>query len=82
MKTIKRIEDSNVQWSRPMGIKTLSLIFDVHRNTMSKWLKEQVIYNQHLSPRRWRIAVFELPNEIECENSIEDIYVRAMASSY
>lgn len=49
---------------------------------MSKWLKEQVIYNQHLSPRRWRIAVFELPNEIECENSIEDIYVRAMASSY
>ena len=82
MQTTEKIEESNVQWSRPMGIKTLSRIFNVHRNTMSKWLKEQIIYNQQLSPRRWRIAVFELPNKMECENSIEDLYVRAMASSY
>ena len=82
MQTTERIEEGNVQWSRPMDVKTLSRIFDVHRNTMSKWLKQQVIYNQKLSPRRWRIAIFELPNEKENENSIENLYISAAASSY
>ena len=42
-----------------------SKIFDVHRNTMSKWLRDQVICNQQLSPRRWRIATYELPKDFD-----------------
>lgn len=59
------IDTKQVKWSHPMGLKTLSQIFDVHRNTMSKWLKDQVICNQQLSPRRWRVAIFELPIKYE-----------------
>jgi hypothetical protein len=59
------VDITRVKWSQPMSVKGLSQIFDVHRNTMSKWLKDQVIFNQQLSPRRWRVATFELPNEFE-----------------
>ena len=50
-----------------MGLKQLSQIFEVHRNTMAKWLKDQVICNRQMSPRRWEVAVFELPIESEQE---------------
>jgi hypothetical protein len=80
MQRTERIEGGNVQWSRPMDVKTLSQIFDVHRNTMSKWLKKQIIQNQQLSPRRWRIATFELPNAKESEKHIENLYNRAMTA--
>ena len=59
---------ANVKWSHPMGLKELSQIFDVHRNTMSKWLKEQTICNRHLSPRRWEVAVFELPYDLNIDS--------------
>ena len=52
---------SNTQWTHPMGLKELSQIFDIHRNTMSKWLKKQTIRNRQLSPRKWEVATFELP---------------------
>ena len=79
MGTIKikeKVRAGNMQWSRPMGLKTMSQIFDVHRNTMSKWLRKQVICNEQLSPRRWRIAAFELPNEIEDEKTVERLFMR------
>ena len=59
---------SKLKWSQPMGLKGLSQIFDVHRNTMSKWLKDQVIRNQQLSPRRWRIASYEMPDHSSLNN--------------
>ena len=65
MRKNSTIDATQVRWSHPMGLKTLSQIFDVHRNTMSKWLKDQVICNQQLSPRRWRVATFELPIKYE-----------------
>jgi len=65
MKKNNVIDITKIKWSHPMGLKTLSQIFDVHRNTMSKWLKDQIICNQQLSPRRWRVATFELPTEYE-----------------
>ena len=46
-----------------MSIEELSKIYNVHRNTMSKWLKGQVICNRRLSPRRWQIAKHELPDD-------------------
>ena len=55
---------NHVKWSQPMSVKGLSQIFDVHRNTMSKWLKDQVICNQQLSARRWRVATFEIPADL------------------
>jgi hypothetical protein len=64
---------TNIKWSQPMSVKGLSQIFDVHRNTMSKWLKDQVICNQQLSARRWRVATFEIPADmvpIEFERQI------------
>ena len=70
------IRTGKVQWSRPMGLKTLSQIFDVHRNTMSKWLRKQIIRNQQMSPRRWRIATFEIPNEIEDDRTVERLFMR------
>ena len=59
---------SQVQWSHPMGLKELSQIFEVHRNTMSKWLKNQTVRNRQLSPRKWEVAVFELPYDLTSDN--------------
>ena len=56
------VDSTKIKWSQPMGLKGLSQIFDVHRNTMSKWLKDQIICNQQLSPRRWRVASYEMPD--------------------
>ena len=64
----KNNDISNVQWSHPMGLKELSNIFDVHRNTMSKWLKEQIICNRQLSPRKWEVAKFEFPYDLSYDN--------------
>jgi len=63
MKRKNNIDATKTQWSRPMGIKELSQIFDVHRNTMSEWLKNQIICNRQLSPRRWEVAMYELPQD-------------------
>ena len=66
------LDVTKIKWSSPMGLKNLSQIFDVHRNTMSKWLREQTICNRQLSPRRWEIALFELPCEFtDDSNRIE-----------
>jgi streptogramin lyase len=62
------IDITKVKWSHPMGLKSLSHIFDVHRNTMSKWLKDQTICNRQLSPRRWEVAMFELPYDLTSDN--------------
>ena len=72
MKNKDNIDVTKVKWSRPMGLKELSLIFEVHRSTMAKWLKDQVICNRQLSPRRWEVAIFELPYNLE-EDKISDI---------
>jgi hypothetical protein len=55
-----------------MCIEELSKIFNVHRNTMSKWLRDQVICNRQLSPRRWQVAKYEFFNGLE-ERKISDI---------
>ena len=65
---LNKNEVSNTQWSHPMGLKELSQIFDVHRNTMSKWLKYQIVCNRQLSPRKWEVAVFELPYDLTSDN--------------
>ena len=65
MERSSTLDITKVKWSQPMSVKGLSRIFDVHRNTMSKWLRVQVIFNQQLSPRRWRVATYELPSEFE-----------------
>ena len=72
MKSDNKLDVTKVRWSHPMGLKELSQIFEVHRNTMAKWLKDQVICNRQMSPRRWEVAVFELPFESE-EERIYDI---------
>lgn len=72
MKNKNNIDIAEVKWSHPMGLKELSQIFEVHRNTMAKWLKDQVVLNRQLSPRRWEIAMFELPYNI-VEEKISDI---------
>lgn len=64
MKTGNSSNVTKLRWSQPMGLKGLSQIFDVHRNTMSKWLKDQIICNQQLSPRRWRVASYEMPDSL------------------
>ena len=62
-----KVSITKTKWSRPMCIEELSKIFNIHRNTMSKWLKEQVICNRQLSPRRWQIPKYELPDNHEEE---------------
>ena len=61
-------ETSKGQWTHPMSLKELSQIFDIHRNTMSKWLKNQTVRNRQLSPRKWEVAVFELPYDLTSDN--------------
>ena len=66
---MNNLDITKVKWSHPMGIKILSKIFDVHRNTMSKWLKNQTICNRRLSPRRWEVATYELPYDLTSDDS-------------
>ena len=72
MKKNNKTDITKVKWSRPKGLKELSQIFEVHRSTMAKWLKNQVILNRQLSSRRWEVAMFELPHVLE-EEKISDI---------
>ena len=72
MKKKNNMDVTKTRWSHPMGIKELSQIFDVHRNTMSEWLNNQIICNRQLSPRRWEVAMYELPQDSVREN-ISDI---------
>ena len=59
----KNITTTN--WSRAMSIEELSKIFNIHRNTMSKWLREQLILNRQLSARKWQVANDELPDVLK-----------------
>jgi hypothetical protein len=72
MKNNINVNVTKMKWSHPMGLKELSQIFEVHRNTLAKWLKEQIICNRQLSPRRWEVAIFELPYDLK-EDKISDI---------
>jgi len=54
----------NVQWSQPMGIEKWAQIFKVHKNTMSEWFKNNTIENKHVSDRKWRVALHELPADL------------------
>jgi transposase-like protein len=53
-----------LKWSQPMGLCAWAIIFGVHRNTMRKWLDEQTVKNQRMSPRMWRVAIEELPADL------------------
>ena len=55
-------DGQKLTWTQPMSLKQLAQIFDVHRHTMREWLDQQKICNEQLSARRWRIAVYELPD--------------------
>lgn len=61
----EKINDNEIRWSCPMSIEELSKIYNIHRNTMSKWLRGQVICNRQLSPRKWQVATCELPDYSE-----------------
>ena len=54
-----------------MCIEEMSKIYNIHRNTMSKWLKDQIICNRQLSPRKWQVATYELPDNNEKEKRIQ-----------
>ncbi len=67
-KEARMSNDANTtKWTQPLSVKQLASMFKVHRNTMRKWLVDQVIKNEQLSPRKWRIAYSELPQDfVDC----------------
>ena len=68
VKKSDKINITQVKWSRPMSIEELSQIYNVHRNTMSKWLRDQIICNRQLSARKWQVAKDEFPNGLNKKN--------------
>jgi len=52
-------------WSELKELKELAKDFNLHRNTMREWLRNQVICNQQMSPRRWRVLISEFPDGFE-----------------
>jgi hypothetical protein len=52
-------------WSEAKSPTEWAKVFEVHYNTMIDWLKKQRIKNRRVSPRRYRVATFELPLEPE-----------------
>jgi len=64
MKTIQELS-AIIKWSKPKSVQQLARIFGIHRNTMRKLLKTNVICNQQLSPRLWRIPTYEFPDGFE-----------------
>ena len=63
-----KINSVEIKWSSAMSIEKLSKIYNVHRNTMSKWLKDQTVCNRQLSPRKWEVALFEMPYDLTRDN--------------
>jgi hypothetical protein len=49
------------EWSEPDSPSQWARLFGVHYNTMIAWLKRQIVRNKQVTPRRYRIAVDELP---------------------
>ena len=64
---------TKTKWSHALSIEELSKIFNVHRNTMSKWLRDQVIRNRQLSSRKWQVDKDALPDSSD-EDKISDIF--------
>ena len=58
---IHGLDPTKFNWCQSKELKELAKDFDLHRNTMSQWLKEQRICNQQMSPRRWRVPIHEFP---------------------
>jgi len=58
------VAEENIEWSRPMNCKKLATIFNVHRNTMAKWLKSQNIRNKKVSNQHWCVDINELPADM------------------
>jgi hypothetical protein len=54
--------DESEEWSAPRSPSEWAKIFDVHYNTIIQWLKSQTIRNRKVSPRRYCVAKFELPD--------------------
>lgn len=52
---------SELTFSQPRGPKDWAKVFRVSYDTMKKMLKEQTVRNQHVSPRRYRICIDDLP---------------------
>lgn len=52
---------AKVEWSEPDSPLQWAQVFGLSYKTMKTWLDNQVIRNQQLSPRRYRIAKDELP---------------------
>ena len=85
---MRKNNDSNItkiNWSRAMSIEELSKIFKVHRNTMSKWLRDQVIRNRQLSARKWQVATNEFPGVFKKRSlpilSNKQIFTQALKSN-
>ena len=53
-----------LKWSGPLGLNKWAEMYDVHPNTMRGWLKNDVLINEQISPRRWRIAIEDLPGDL------------------
>lgn len=50
-------------YSKPMSLKELAAVFGIHANTMRSWLKNQQVKNRKVSPRRWSVALKDLPSD-------------------
>lgn len=48
-------------WTEPSTVGVWAKVFKVHRNTMSKFLKEQRVRNKRLARSRYQIALDDLP---------------------
>jgi hypothetical protein len=55
---------AQLKWSQPLGLTKWAKIYGVHPNTMRAWLKDQVVRNERMSPRFWRIAIEDLPADL------------------
>lgn len=54
-------EPDRPEWSEPGGPLHWATVFGVSYKTMKRWLDDQTIRNQKLSPRRYRVSKDELP---------------------
>ena len=62
MKKVNNTNITKIKWSRVKSIDELTKFYHIHRNTMSKWLRDQVIPNRQLSPCKWQVAKHESPD--------------------
>lgn len=57
-------KDESPNWTRALSAVKWANLFDIDPKTMREWFKKGKVKNEHVSPRKWKIHIGDLPAEV------------------